>query len=44
MNIKRSEYVELQEHLNEMTRKCDQLLNDLQNRNTNCMIQQQEIR
>ena len=44
MNMKRSECMELQEHLNEMTMKCDQLLSDLQTSNASHMIQQQEIR
>ena len=42
--MKRSECVELQEHLNEMTMKCDQLLGDLHTSNASHMIQQQEIR
>lgn len=44
VNMKRTECVELQEHLNEMTMKCDQLLSDLQTSNASHMIQQQEIR
>ena len=43
LNMKRSECIELQEHLNEMTMKCDQLLSDVQASNATCMIQQQEI-
>lgn len=42
--MKRSECVELQEHLNEMTSKCDKLLSDIQVSNDSQMIQQQEIR
>ena len=44
MGNKRSECIELQEHLNEMTIKCDQLLTDLQATRATHMIQQQEIR
>jgi len=44
VNAKRIECVKLQEHLNEMTMKCDQLLSDMQTSGASHMIQQQEIR
>lgn len=44
MSSKRTECVELQEQLNEMTIKCDQLLTDLQATHAAHVIHQQEIR
>lgn len=43
VNIRKMEVTKLQASLNEMTRKCDQSLSDLQASNASHMIQRQEV-